>query len=189
MHPGVVLIVLWLVWAVSWLVAARWASRPVRTETPRNAAIYRTALIVGGIILAIPARSAWAVHLWWPGRVEAWLLVLAALLGFVFAWWARIHLGTLWSSSVTIKPDHQIVDSGPYGLVRHPIYTGLLLAILATVLIKGALMGIIGGALILFGVWVKARLEEGFLREDVGREAYDAYASRVPMLVPFLRLG
>jgi protein-S-isoprenylcysteine O-methyltransferase Ste14 len=189
MHPGLVLIGLWLVWAISWLIAARWASQPVRIETTRNAAIYRTALVIGGVILAIPARSSWAIHLWWPGYLEAWLLVLLALLGFVFAWWARLHLGALWSSSVTIKPDHRIIDTGPYGLVRHPIYTGLLLAILATVLIKGGLMGIVGGAIILFGVMFKARLEEGFLREDVGLETYDAYARRVPMLVPFLRLG
>lgn len=189
MHPGIVLIGLWVAWALSWLVAARWASRPTRIETTRNAAIYRTALLTGGLLLAVPAHSAWAMHLWWPGHVQAWLLVLLAAAGFAFAWWARLHLGRLWSSSVTIKPDHHIVDTGPYGLVRHPIYTGLLLAVLATVLIKGGLLGIGGGVIILAGIIVKARLEEGFLREDLGREAYDSYARRVPMLVPFLHFG
>jgi protein-S-isoprenylcysteine O-methyltransferase Ste14 len=189
MHPGLVLICLWLAWAVSWVIAARWASTPVRIESRGNGLQYRALLAVGGLLLAIPARSEISVHLWWLGYPAAWLLDLVALAGFAFCWWARLHLGTLWSASVTIKPDHHIIDTGPYGLVRHPIYTGLLLAVLATVMMKGSLMGLTGGAAILVGLVLKAGLEEGFLRQDLGNEAYDAYAGRVPMLVPFLRLG
>jgi protein-S-isoprenylcysteine O-methyltransferase Ste14 len=107
--------------------------------------------------------------------------------GFAFAWWARIYLGTLWSGQVTLKPDHHIVDTGPYALVRHPIYTGILTAVLATMAAKGTLPGVAGAAIILVGVWMKARIEERWLRQELGAEAYDGYARRVPMLVPFLR--
>src|SRR5438445_12979167 len=54
----------------------------------------------------------------------------------VTVWWARIHLGRLWSSNVTRKKNHHVVDSGPYGIVRHPIYTGVIVASIATAAIQ-----------------------------------------------------
>ena len=108
-------------------------------------------------------------------------------MGFAFCWWARIHLGLLWSGRVTKKADHHIVETGPYALVRHPIYTGLLLAIGATMVAKGTLYGVAGAAAIMLSIAMKARLEERFLRNELGSAAYDGYARRVPMLVPFLR--
>jgi protein-S-isoprenylcysteine O-methyltransferase Ste14 len=70
------------------------------------------------------------------GQPEAlgWVLVGVAAAGFLFPWCARIHLGELWSSAITRKADHGIVDTGPYGLVRHPIDTGVLTAVVATAL-------------------------------------------------------
>lgn len=104
--------------------------------------------------------------------------------GLAFAWWARLHLGRLWSGTVTAKAEHHVVDTGPYRLVRHPIYTGLLLAILATMVAKGTVWGIAGAVLVIVGTVIKAKLEERFLRGELG-SAYDDYARRVPMLVPF----
>ncbi len=95
-----------------------------------------------------------------------------------------MHLGRLWSGSVTLKPDHRVVDTGPYRLVRHPIYTGLILSALATAAEKGTVLGLAGFASIVLGFWIKAKFEEGFLRQELGREAYDSYAARTPMLVP-----
>ncbi len=104
--------------------------------------------------------------------------------GYLFCWWARVHLGRLWSGTVTLKPDHRVVDTGPYRLVRHPIYTGLILSALATAAEKGTVLGFAGVALIVVGFWLKARLEEGFLRKELGPKAYDSYAARTPMLIP-----
>lgn len=187
MHPGLVLIGLWLAWAISWIIAARWSSKAVRRQGGTGVLVYRMLFLAGGVVLAVPARTNWAIHLWWPTYSEAWFCVTAALAGFAFSWWARLHLGALWSGSITIKADHRIVETGPYALVRHPIYSGLILALLATALIKGTLPGLAGVALILAGIVMKARLEEALLREDIGAQAYDAYARRVPMLVPFWR--
>jgi protein-S-isoprenylcysteine O-methyltransferase Ste14 len=91
----------------------------------------------------------------------------------------------MWSSSVTRKADHHIVDTGPYRLVRHPIYTGMIFACLATAVAQGTPASFAGVALMIAGIVVKARLEETFLREEFERELCDAYARRVPMLVPF----
>ena len=121
---------------------------------------------------------------------EGAVTILAALLlgGFAFAWWARIHLGALWSSGITRKDDHRVVDTGPYALVRHPIYTGLIAAVAVTTVAVATPFTLAGGALMAYALWRKAALEEPFLRQELG-QAYDAYARRVPMLVPFLPTG
>ena len=147
---------------------------------------YRAVLVLGGALLAIPAHGYYGpLRLWFPGWVEAWACVGAIVLGFAFSWWARIHLGALWSGQITMKADHRVVDSGPYGVVRHPIYTGILLAVYATVAAKGTVLALVAGAIITVGLWMKARLEERWLRQELGADAYDSYRRRVPMLVPF----
>ena len=110
---------------------------------------------------------------------------MLATLGFAFTWWARIHLGRFWSAAVTLKADHTLIRSGPYAITRHPIYTGLLLAVLATALARGSLSGLLGFGLILLGLVLKLRQEEQFLNTQFG-SAYDAYKKDVPALIPRL---
>jgi protein-S-isoprenylcysteine O-methyltransferase Ste14 len=81
---------------------------------------------------------------------------------------------------------HRLIDTGPYALVRHPIYTGLIAAALATAVAEGTAPALLGGAMMALGLWLKASLEERFLCEELGRETYDAYRRRVPMLIPSL---
>jgi protein-S-isoprenylcysteine O-methyltransferase Ste14 len=114
-------------------------------------------------------------------------MVAVAIAGFAFAWWARIYLGKLWSGRITRKEGHRIVDTGPYALVRHPIYTGLLTSAIATTAIKGSVHAFIGLGMLLIAYQLKARLEEKFLSEELGAEAYAAYRRRVPMLIPFTK--
>jgi protein-S-isoprenylcysteine O-methyltransferase Ste14 len=78
-----------------------------------------------------------------------------------------------------------VIDTGPYSLVRHPIYTGILLAVVATAAAKGTVFGVAGALTIMLGLWMKARLEESWLSEELDNSAYEAYRRRVPMLVPF----
>jgi protein-S-isoprenylcysteine O-methyltransferase Ste14 len=94
----------------------------------------------------------------------------------------------MWSSVISKKEGHQIIDTGPYALVRHPIYTGLIVGLLATGVAEGTVSGIIGAALIIYGIYLKASSEERFLRVELGAP-YEAYSRRVPMLVPFLPHG
>ncbi len=124
--------------------------------------------------------------LWRTPDVVAWAMVAVAIAGFIFTGWARIHLGRLWSSSVSRKADHHIVDTGPYALVRHPIYTGIILASAATAAQRGTGQAWFGMGVMTLGWYIKARLEERFLRDELGAEAYDSYSLRVPMLVPLI---
>ncbi|MBN9532319.1 MAG: isoprenylcysteine carboxylmethyltransferase family protein [Alphaproteobacteria bacterium] len=125
---------------------------------------------------------------WYPPIPIAWALVGVTALGFLFAWWARIHLGRLWSAAITRKEGHRVVESGPYAIVRHPIYTGILLSGIASAIVLATPHAYLGAGLLIVAYWIKARLEERWLREELGAAAYDDYRSRVPMLIPFVRV-
>ncbi len=186
MRPGTAVIALWFCFAVSWIVTAMWSNTVdkrvgIKTELP-----YRVTLIVGGLVLAVPAHNyVGPLRLWFVTRSEAWVCIALIACGFAFSWWARIHLGALWSSGVTKKTDHRVIDTGPYGIVRHPIYTGILFAVYATAAVKGTVAGLVGAAIITLGLWMKARLEEGWLANELEAGAYERYGQRVPMLFPF----
>jgi protein-S-isoprenylcysteine O-methyltransferase Ste14 len=107
-------------------------------------------------------------------------LVLA---GLVFSVWARWHLGRNWSGIVTVKQGHTLIRSGPYRFVRHPIYTGLLLALAGTALAIGAAYGFIATALIFIGFVVKLEAEEARMRETFPAE-YADYCRRTARLIP-----
>jgi protein-S-isoprenylcysteine O-methyltransferase Ste14 len=117
----------------------------------------------------------------WTHAVAA--IVMAA--GLLFSVWARRHLGTNWSASVTIKQDHELVTSGPYRIVRHPIYTGLLIAFAGLAISIGEWRGVLALALAGYSFWRKLRLEERWMMERFGA-AYQAYSHRTPALIPFL---
>ncbi len=187
------------VWGASWLAAAFWADRATARPGLRAEALYRVLTFVGACMVygfasarGTPGWQAaslshvgpFARPIWTIPAPLGWVLFAAALGGFLFCWWARLHLGSLWSSNVTRKAEHRIVDTGPYRLVRHPIYTGLLLSTLALAVDKGTPVALAGYAVLWFGLWTKARLEERFLRAELGAAAYDAYSRRTPMLVP-----
>jgi protein-S-isoprenylcysteine O-methyltransferase Ste14 len=185
MQPGLAIVVLWVVFAVSWLLAAAWSRKPERRLGLKVEIPYRILLILGGLLFLVPAHGyEGRLRLWHVGWTGAWICVALIALAFAFNWWARVHLGPLWSGTITKKPDHRIVDTGPYAIVRHPIYTGFLLAILATAAAKGTILGVIAALMLAAGIWMKARLEEGWLSAELG-PGYDAYRRRVPMLVPF----
>jgi protein-S-isoprenylcysteine O-methyltransferase Ste14 len=177
---------LWIGFAVSWLAASSWSSPVEKRMGMGSELAYRLVLIIGGALSLVPSHGYdGKLRLWWVTENEAWACVGLIALGFLFAWWARIYLGSLWSGQITTKTEHHVVDRGPYRIVRHPIYTGILIAVFATAAVKGTVLGIAGALLITLGLWMKARLEERWLRQELGAEAYDDYRRRVPMLLPF----
>jgi protein-S-isoprenylcysteine O-methyltransferase Ste14 len=190
MRPGIAILALWTGWAVSWALAALWSNRTENRPGIAAQIRYRVPIVIGALLMFVPAHGyEGALRLWHIGRIGAWACVALVAAGIAFAWWARLHLGRLWSGHITRKADHRVVDSGPYAIVRHPIYTGLLVSLLATAAAKGTLLGIVGWALLLLGYWMKARLEERWLIAELDADAYARYRRRVPMLVPFAPAG
>jgi protein-S-isoprenylcysteine O-methyltransferase Ste14 len=177
----------WIVWWILWLAAAAWSDPVVKAPPRRQHILYRLLPAAGAVLMfgAVRPRSG-ELRLWRTPDAVAWTMVALAIAGFTFTWWARVHLGRLWSSSVSRKADHHIVDTGPYAIVRHPIYTGIILASFATAALRGTAQAWLGMAVMTLGWYIKARLEERFLRDELGADAYGAYSRRVPMLVPFI---
>jgi protein-S-isoprenylcysteine O-methyltransferase Ste14 len=115
--------------------------------------------------------------------VIAGLLVL--ILGIAFAIRARVHLGTNWSSRPAIHENHTITRTGPYAIVRHPIYTGILTGMLGTAIATGALLAFVSLLVIFVLFIIKIRMEEQFLLDEFGEE-YERYRSEVKALVPYV---
>jgi protein-S-isoprenylcysteine O-methyltransferase Ste14 len=178
---------LWVAVGIVWLISAFASKRATRTQSVgRRVAhvafmglafslLFKENLGIGPLAWrAVPESSA----LQWAG------FVLTAP-GLAFAVWARLLLGGNWSASVTIKHDHRLVRTGPYAIVRHPIYTGGLLGMLGTALVVGEVRGFLAVALAFIGWRSKSRVEEAFMIEQFGAE-YARYQREVKALIPFV---
>jgi protein-S-isoprenylcysteine O-methyltransferase Ste14 len=178
---------LWAAWFVYWHVAA-FGTKPARRResvASRLSHILPLALAVALFIqpgLAGPALGA-PILARSPGFDIAGALLVAAGLGF--AVWARLHLAGNWSGTVTLKQDHELVRSGPYALLRHPIYTGLLLAAVGTVVAIDRWSAVIALALMATAFLRKIVIEERFMADAFG-PAYAAYSRGTARLVPYL---
>lgn len=105
--------------------------------------------------------------------------------GLALSVWARFYIGRNWSGFIELKKDHQLIRTGPYAIVRHPIYSGFMLATLGTAIAFAEVRGLISVVLIL-GAWgYKARLEEKVLIEHFGTQ-YESYMHDVKGLIPFV---
>src|SRR5258706_11274101 len=128
---------IWLTWLITWFAASVWSGRTVERPSLRHQFWYRLTTICGALLMFGWFRiRRYDVFFWQLNGSVGWLLVAMTAAGVLFMWWARLHMGRLWSASVTRKTDHHVLDTGPYAIVRHPIYTGLLLAIGATVCVR-----------------------------------------------------
>lgn len=173
---------LWLAWIVSWHIAALWRGKPQRSESPRAFRLH-FAIASAGFLLVFWAYPPNQPILWPVGDGLGWAMVALTVAGFAFAWWARIHLGRLWSGGVVLREDHRVVDSGPYALVRHPIYAGLFAAVIAMAMVRATPLALVGAPLFVLGFTLKARVEERFMEEAL--PGYADYRRRVGMIVPW----
>jgi protein-S-isoprenylcysteine O-methyltransferase Ste14 len=177
----------WVAVGVVWAVAAIRTKRATLAQTRASRLIHIALGAVAFVLLFNPQLAigplAWRFV---PLSPEVSYTGLAlTLAGAAFAIWARATLGRNWSGIVTIKEDHQIIRTGPYALVRHPIYSGFLLAMLGTALAIGQIRGLVG-LVIAFGAWwFKSRIEEKFMEQQFGGQ-YVAYRQQVKAFIPFV---
>jgi protein-S-isoprenylcysteine O-methyltransferase Ste14 len=179
--------VVWIVFFVYWQIKATNTKTTQRLE-PASSRILRIFIFLVAIALLSTTRIPlpWLYRQLWPQSI--WLFWLGAAVttaGLLFAVWARAHLGRNWSRSVTIKQDHELITSGPYAVVRHPIYTGILTGFVGMAMAIGQVRGLIVVALIFLAFWLKFRMEEQWMRSQFG-ETYAAYAHHTAALVPYL---
>jgi protein-S-isoprenylcysteine O-methyltransferase Ste14 len=178
---------IWIGWFMSWMTASFWSGRTEKRAARRETWIYRTATFIGAVLM-MPwtAQIMEDKRIWEVSTSIACVLMAVIFLGLLVTWLARIHLGRLWSSAITRKERHRVINTGPYALVRHPIYAGIITAVVATAAIEATLAALVGATLVCSALWLKARAEERFLMVELGPDDYKSYCRRVPMLIPFL---
>lgn len=178
---------LWCAWGALWCAWAIGTKTPLRHEGWVSGAAHLAPLAVAAPLVAWP---------WPPGGVLGgrfvpaadalfWASALMVALGLGFTIWARVALAGNWSACVTIKEGHDLIRRGPYRWVRHPIYTGLLVAFAGSALARGEWRGVVATAIAFAALWRKLRVEERWMGETFG-PAYDAYRAEVAALIPFL---
>jgi protein-S-isoprenylcysteine O-methyltransferase Ste14 len=177
---------LWLGWLLYWFISARGTKRTVRRETLAQRWIYALPLAVAMVLFTMPPRSVHLLALIFPPTWTLYWIGTALLVaGLAFSIWARVTLGRNWSGIVTVKEDHELIQTGPYRLVRHPFYTGLLLALTGSALARDRWSSVAAVALIFVSFWIKLLREEAWMRETFG-EKYEAYCARTKRLVPYV---
>lgn len=182
-----VFVVAWIVGAVYFGVKSRtglrgWA-HGLRHALPRR--LLLTAGVLALFTLIRHSRGFWRHLQFWQPEL-ALLGALLAVASTALLLWARWVLGTMWAGVPMVRDHHELRTDGPYRLVRHPIYTGLL--------------GLIAGSMLAcgFGVWIalmvvsipwllrRVRIEDALMAGRFGT-SYDAYRARVPALIPHIR--
>jgi protein-S-isoprenylcysteine O-methyltransferase Ste14 len=161
---------LWMIFALYWLVSAFKRKKTKKRESPFQRLAYVLPLVAAFYLLGQwDARYSWLGARFVPDTATMqWIAVLLTAAGVGIAIWARWHLGANWSGVVTLKEDHELIRSGPYRSIRHPIYTGILLAILGTAVAVGEIRGLAALGIAWLSFYFKARREESFLVQEFG---------------------
>jgi protein-S-isoprenylcysteine O-methyltransferase Ste14 len=180
-----------LAWAIFWLywLISAWMTRsPMKRQQSQWSRVLSLIALVWGLWVLYSPRFALGLLVQRAipyGMAIGLTGTIITLLGLGFAVRARVHLGKYWSSMPAIRVDHKLIRTGPYRLVRHPIYTGILLGFAGTAIIIGEPLGLVAFFLILAAYLWKIRIEEKYLQEEFG-EAYARYRKEVPALIPLL---
>jgi len=177
----------WGIFFIVWVLAAIFTKRTVYRESSTQRLRYMIPIIIGWFLLFRGWRLPSPLNLQLIPQTDA-VLVFAAILcvcGVAFCLWARAVLGRNWSGKVTLKENHELIVRGPYQLVRHPIYTGLLAMLIGTWLELGHLAGLIGVLFVAVSLWIKLSNEEEVMCKQFP-DQYPAYRERVRRIIPFV---
>ena len=178
----------WLLYGGVWLVTA-FRLKPTARVSDSRSRIWELLILVcaAELLFGQARRIAQLDARWLPALAQLVGLGIAlTAAGAVFSIVARLYLGRNWSATATIRQGHELIRGGPYGLVRHPIYTGTLIAAIGTAVALGEVRDLLALPLVIVGFWLKARSEERLLMSNFG-DRYAAYRREVRgAIIPYL---
>jgi protein-S-isoprenylcysteine O-methyltransferase Ste14 len=177
---------LWITWLVYWWISARDVKVTRWREPLGSQLLHRVPMILAALLLAAPRLlpQAFRRQILPAGVLVPTLGVVLIAVGLGFSVWARRHLGRNWSSRVVVKQDHALIRTGPYSRLRHPIYTGLLLAFLGTAMTLGEARAFLAFVLLLISFAIKSQAEEARMRETFPE--YEQYRRETAALIPYV---
>ena len=188
-----VIICCWVIFGLYWFISASSVKSTQESKGWLAGNWHGIVLLIGGLFLSnlpflakIGASISSLTILLVPHSIVINVVIIVfAVTGLIVAMIARRTLAGNWSRAVAFKEDHELITTGLYHYVRHPIYTGVLLMILATALSVGTLSAGIGFVVIVLGLWFKLRAEEDLLTKHFPKE-YLAYKDRTKALIPYV---
>ncbi len=176
---------IWMVLCLYWFFSAL-RMKAVKSREPLRRRLTYAFPIALGLILLFNSRA----HYSWLGvrfAPDTTALAVSGVAltaaGVALAMWSRFVLGDNWSAAVSIRKDHQLIRMGPYRTMRHPIYTGLLMALLGTALVVGEVRGLLAVVILCLGFYRKARREEAILTREFGA-GFEAHVQHTGMFLP-----
>jgi protein-S-isoprenylcysteine O-methyltransferase Ste14 len=182
-----IITICWGIFFVVWVLAAIFTKRTVYHESGVRRLRYMIPIVIGWFLLFRGHRLPYPFSIEIVPQTDA-ILVGSSILcmcGLGICLWARAVLGRNWSGTVTLKENHELIVRGPYRLVRHPIYTGLLVMMVATALQQRHIAGMIGFFLVFVSFWIKSSYEEEVMSKQFP-DQYPAYRQRVKRIIPFV---
>jgi protein-S-isoprenylcysteine O-methyltransferase Ste14 len=187
MNANVICGYLWITWWLLWVALAFGSKKTLQRESVASRLAYIVvAWLAMYIMLSARGLGAWLrtdvlpFHVW-----MGWLGIAITALGFALTFWARAVLGRNWSGNVTIKVNHELIRTGPYRFVRHPIYTGIILALIGTAIARDQWRGVVAVILLWLSFTIKRLKEEQFMRQTFGAQYVD-YARATGAIFPAL---
>ncbi len=177
----------WGIFYVFWVVTSLRTKQTAKRESIAGSIAHRVPAIFAFVLLVDAGRlgGLFSLKVLAGGNIISVLGLGLSLIGLAICIWARVTLGRNWSSIVMVKKDHELVQSGPYRFVRHPIYTGIITMFLANVLLSGRVGGILGLLCLVASFYVKLLREEKVMRAEFPSQ-YPEYCRRVKRLIPFI---
>ena len=182
------ILLLWIAYQVYWWIKAKNVKQTEHVHESIRSRLIRLSAMVAAIVLLIFQNIPMSIldeNFIPMGYTVYSIGIVFTAIGLIFSAWARHHLGSNWSQAITIKEDHRLITSGPYAFVRHPIYTGLLLALIGTAIAIGKWRGLIAVALVFTVLMYKLILEEKLMQVQFG-DSYKKYSRQVSALIPYI---
>jgi protein-S-isoprenylcysteine O-methyltransferase Ste14 len=185
--PADIIPACWILFCVIWLLAAASTKRSIYRESGARRLRYWVLLVMAFLLLTRRHRLPYPLDVRIISATETvkWMAGILCIGGLVFCVWARATLGRNWSGTITLKEGHEFIERGPYRLVRHPIYTGMLAMFLATAITFGHLGGIVAVILAFASFWIKLSEEEKLMLQQFP-DQYQSYQQRVRRIIPFV---
>jgi protein-S-isoprenylcysteine O-methyltransferase Ste14 len=184
-RPGMIVDFCWLMLGIYWLITAAGTKKVAVNENTglrglRLAIIVCLFVLLGTDWLRVGPLG-WRFVPWQSSII--WTGVALTAMGVALAIWARWRLGRNWSDKVVLKVDHELIRSGPYRFLRHPIYTGILVALAGTALVIGEWRGVVAVILMGMNYYIKATREEKILARNFG-EAFMEHKKKTGFFLP-----
>ncbi len=174
-------------WFIAWWLLAIWHKPARQAASPQVEYGHRILMVAGFILLWEPFHPAiLRARFYHPQPWLLWISLAAVIAGIGLTFWARFVLGSNWSARIVIKQDHELIRSGPYTRIRHPIYTGILLVLLGVLAATCRWSGIVGFILVFTALWIKAHAEERLLAPIFGN-AFVEHLRRTGLFLPRFR--